>query len=310
MSMQKKWRRLLCVLMIVVFGIGLIQINPLPIKAAVSKEIVKMLKGKWDQGGGRYDGYKSGYSKYAIFTDKYIKWYSDGKFSYKDKIVKAVKKSKTKYVLKMKTTKGIKYRYYAYVKDGRFDSLVYYFDWSGNRISGTSSLNRAVEESKTKSPKLSKTNITLLVSKTTTLKTVGKIQNVKWTSKNKKIAKVSKKGKITAKKKGKTTIVATVKYKSGKKTKTKKLKCVVRVVDKFTLNEMHKAVEQYLKKHYKQFVCSSDEDQEKDGQYIFTIRSTAETQANVLAGILIVNPKTGIGIFEPDYGEKEKWKLM
>lgn len=192
----------------------------------------------------------------------------------------------------------------------RFDSTNYYFNRFGNKYSSISFLMSAVEESKITVPKLSKTNITLLMSKTVMLKTIGKIQKVKWTSKNKKIATVSKKGKVTAKRKGKTTIIATVKYKNGNKTKTKKLKCIVKVVDKYTLNEVHKAVENYLKKHYKDFVCYSDEDLERDGEYIFTIRSTAGKQANVLVGYLTVDPNTGIGVFESYGGDKEKWNLM
>lgn len=69
--------------------------------------------------------------------------------------------------------------------------------------------------------KLSKTKLTLYVKKSVTLKVKGTKKKATWSSSNKKIAKVSKKGKITAVKKGKATIFAKI----GKK----KYKCVVTV---------------------------------------------------------------------------------
>ncbi len=73
-----------------------------------------------------------------------------------------------------------------------------------------------------KAPKLSATSKTVLKGKTFTLKVknAGKAK-VKWTSSNKKVATVSKTGKVTAKKAGKATITAKV----GKK----KLTCKVTV---------------------------------------------------------------------------------
>ena len=59
-----------------------------------------------------------------------------------------------------------------------------------------------------------------------------KIKKVTYKSKNKKIATVSKKGKVTAKKKGSTQIIATVKYTYKKKTYTKKLTYKVKVTTK------------------------------------------------------------------------------
>lgn len=55
---------------------------------------------------------------------------------------------------------------------------------------------------------------------------------MKWSSKNKKIATVSKKGKITAKKAGKTKVICKVTYKKGKKKVTKKLSVTVKVTAK------------------------------------------------------------------------------
>lgn len=74
----------------------------------------------------------------------------------------------------------------------------------------------------TKKPKLSKKQVTLKVGKSVKIKVlnVGKKTKVKWSVKNKKIATV-KKGKITAKKKGTTKVIAMV----GKK----KLVCKVKV---------------------------------------------------------------------------------
>lgn len=69
--------------------------------------------------------------------------------------------------------------------------------------------------------KLNKKKVTLYVTQTTTLKVTGTTKKVKWSSSDKKIAKVSKKGKVTAVKAGKATITARV----GKKS----LKCTVTV---------------------------------------------------------------------------------
>lgn len=57
-----------------------------------------------------------------------------------------------------------------------------------------------------KTPKLSKTKITLNVKKPYTLKVVGKVGKATFTSSNKKVATVNSVGKITPKKKGKTII--------------------------------------------------------------------------------------------------------
>ena len=90
--------------------------------------------------------------------------------------------------------------------------------------------------------KLNKTQVSLKKGKKVTLKlvtkNVKKIVSVKWSSKNKKIATVSgnstagSKGRVTAKKAGKSTVITCkVKYKTAdsKKVKSKKLQCKVSV---------------------------------------------------------------------------------
>ncbi len=69
--------------------------------------------------------------------------------------------------------------------------------------------------------------VTLKVKK----KKAVKVVSCKWSSKNKKVAAVTKKGVVTGKKAGKTTITAKVKYKKtgAKKSVTKKLNCKVTV---------------------------------------------------------------------------------
>ena len=82
-----------------------------------------------------------------------------------------------------------------------------------------------------KKMKLSATKVTVKVkqSKKVTVKNAPKKAKISWSSKNKKIAKVSNKGKITGVKKGNTKVVAKVVYKKGKKKVTKKL--TVKVTD-------------------------------------------------------------------------------
>jgi expansin (peptidoglycan-binding protein) len=71
---------------------------------------------------------------------------------------------------------------------------------------------------------LNKKNVTLTVGKSVTLKMKGTKKKVKWSTSNKKVATVSAKGKVKAKKAGKATITA----KLGKK----KYKCKVVVLKK------------------------------------------------------------------------------
>lgn len=56
-----------------------------------------------------------------------------------------------------------------------------------------------------------------------------KVKSIRYKVKNKKIAKVNKKGTVTARKKGKTKITVTVKYTQKKKLRTKKLSLTVKV---------------------------------------------------------------------------------
>lgn len=62
--------------------------------------------------------------------------------------------------------------------------------------------------------KISKSSVTLIKGQTTKLKIAGSKGKVKWSSGNKAIAKVSSSGKITARKKGVATIIATVNKKT------------------------------------------------------------------------------------------------
>ena len=71
------------------------------------------------------------------------------------------------------------------------------------------------------SVKINKTKKTIEVGNKYTLKITGTSKKVKWKSSNKKVATVNSKGKVTAKKAGKTTITA--------KVGNKKLKCKITV---------------------------------------------------------------------------------
>ncbi|MCH5299649.1 MAG: Ig-like domain-containing protein, partial [Ruminococcus sp.] len=72
-----------------------------------------------------------------------------------------------------------------------------------------------------KNPKLNKTKKTLKKGAKFMLKITGKVGTPKFSSNNKKVATVNKKGKIIAKKKGKATITV--------KTNGMKLKCTIKV---------------------------------------------------------------------------------
>lgn len=92
-----------------------------------------------------------------------------------------------------------------------------------------------------KTPKISKTSVTLKVkeSKKVTIKNKPKNAKVTWKSKKKSIAKVNKSGKITGVKVGKTTVTAKLTYKKGKKkvSKTFKVKVTVKAAKKTTANK-------------------------------------------------------------------------
>lgn len=85
---------------------------------------------------------------------------------------------------------------------------------------------------------LNKSKVTLIEGKTVTLKVKelkgAEVISVKWQSKNKKIAMVSNKGKVTAKKEGMVNIKCTIAYKTGKISGTleKIIACKVKVVSK------------------------------------------------------------------------------
>lgn len=91
----------------------------------------------------------------------------------------------------------------------------------------------AVVSAKAKTPKLSKKSISLKVGETkkVTVKNKPKKAKVSWSSKDKKIATVSK-GKIKGKKAGKTKVIAKLTYKTGKKKISKKLTVSVKVTKK------------------------------------------------------------------------------
>lgn len=86
--------------------------------------------------------------------------------------------------------------------------------------------------------KQAKKTVSIRQGKKTTLKikkkNIKKVKKIIWTSKNKKIATVSKKGVVKAVKAGKTTITAKVNYKAkgAKKFANKKLKFTVKVTAK------------------------------------------------------------------------------
>ena len=86
-----------------------------------------------------------------------------------------------------------------------------------------------------KKPTVTK-SMKLTVGQSKTIKVKGSyIKSKKFKTSNKKIATVTKKGKVTAKKKGNCKITVTVKYKKSKKAKkysTKKFKCSVSVKKK------------------------------------------------------------------------------
>ena len=70
---------------------------------------------------------------------------------------------------------------------------------------------------------------------------------------------------------------------------------------------MEKRVNRYLKNHYKYFFVASDFDspEKVDGNYRYWVRSTGGTQANILVGNILVNPKNGKGVLSLD-GQNSK----
>ena len=79
-------------------------------------------------------------------------------------------------------------------------------------LQGISGVNEEVQAA---SIKLNKTSLSIDIGKSSTLRVVGTKNKVKWSSSNKKIAKVTAKGLVKGLKKGKCKITATAT--SGKK---------------------------------------------------------------------------------------------
>ena len=83
------------------------------------------------------------------------------------------------------------------------------------------------------SVKINRTNKTMYIDNTYILKVTGTKQYILWKSSDKKIASVTKKGKVTAKRVGTCTITATV----GSGMDNKKLSCVINVKSKLSCND-------------------------------------------------------------------------
>ena len=102
-------------------------------------------------------------------------------------------------------------------------------------VSGLSGVSVPAKAAKKTPVRLNKTSVSVKKGRKVTLKVkknkTVKVKSCKWTSKKKAIAVVSRKGVVTGKKVGKTTITAAVKYqiRGNKKLKTKKLNCKVTV---------------------------------------------------------------------------------
>lgn len=111
-----------------------------------------------------------------------------------------------------------------------------------------------------KKVKLNKTKATIYVGKTVTLKLKNNRKKIKWSSSNKKVAIVTKKGKVKAKKAGKATITAKV----GKK----KYKCKITVKKK---NNNNAVVKEKIKKACMKYGNTSSN---MSGTYYYLSRST------------------------------------
>ena len=109
--------------------------------------------------------------------------------------------------------------------------------------------------------KLNRKSVTLEVGKSKKIKVKGTKEKVKWSSSDKKVAKVSKKGKITAKGEGTCTITAKV----GSKTFT----CQVTVVAKSTPFDSSVEVGEITFPIFSSWIDSSQEDVD-EGKYTKT----------------------------------------
>ena len=91
-----------------------------------------------------------------------------------------------------------------------------------------------------KKVKLNKTKATIYVGKTVTLKLKNNNKTVKWSSSNKKVATVTKKGKVKGKKAGKVIIVA--------KVRKKKYKCKITVKKKVIKKNIPQSIPKPMEK--------------------------------------------------------------
>ncbi|MCH5251788.1 MAG: hypothetical protein J1F22_02335 [Lachnospiraceae bacterium] len=107
-------------------------------EAAISKKVVKMLKGNWYRNSSSYHG------QYAKFSSKYGRYYKpNGKLAHKVKLVSA-KKKKNGYVIRVKDGK-LKYRLFTHIKKGKVKYLEYSAGWTGklgDNYSGSASFSR------------------------------------------------------------------------------------------------------------------------------------------------------------------------
>lgn len=137
--------------------------------------------------------------------------------------------------------------------------------------------------------KLSKSKVYLVKGNTAALKVTGTSKKVKWSSSKKSVAKVSAKGKVTAKKKGTAVITAKV---AGKK-----LKCTVKVFNKLTASQAEKAVANFCKSQKLKFYYLNAE--KSGNKYIIWVTYTQTGMKSKY----VVNAKTGaVKSYAPYFG--------
>lgn len=122
----------------------------------------------------------------------------------------------------------------------------------------TNDATLAASKTTTKKAALNKTSLKLKKGKTYQLKTKNVKGTVTWKSSNKKIATVSKKGKVTAKKAGSTVIKAT--YKKNGKVKALKCKVTVTAAKKESREETVKKEILALQNTYKEGTTWTNDD--------------------------------------------------
>lgn len=122
----------------------------------------------------------------------------------------------------------------------------------------TNDATLAASKTTTKKAALNKTSLKLKKGKTYQLKTKNVKGTITWKSSNKKIATVSKKGKVTAKKAGSTVIKAT--YKKNGKIKTLKCKVTVTAAKKESREETVKKKILALQNTYKEGTTWTNDD--------------------------------------------------